>query len=284
MRKHTIIVTSLLLSVVATAQQRGAFGLPGVAHPSEQVVISVPVEGVLQKLMVREGSTVEAGDPLAQLNDKVARAAVAAAKHAAHKTAALEHAHHELKLAMLKVDRLESVVGSGAVRALDLDEARARMAQASASVASAQEAQVQAVRNLELEKARLERLTIRAPFDGVVTRVDARAGATLTTQTPLVTLINLNTLRAELFVPVAHFAKLELGEMYDLQAGAPVSRTVGSRLTFVDPVLNSSTGTVRCLFEIANPGKELPAGLSVKLLGKTVPAAKPAKPAKPAGR
>ena len=47
-------------------------------------------------------------------------------------------------------------------------------------------------------------------------------------------------------------------------------------LVFVDPVLNSATGTVRCLFEIPNPGERLPAGIAVNLIG---PRQQPAKPA-----
>ena len=281
MRKNRTVVVALFLATAAAAQQRGAFGLPGVAQPSQQVTISVPVEGVLRQLLVREGARVKAGAPVARLDDRVAKAAVAAATVAARKTSALEHAQQELKLAQIKVDRLESVIDSGAVRTLDLEEARTRLAQASASVASAHEAQLQAVRNLELEQLRLEQLTIRAPFDGTVTRLDSRPGATLTTQTPLLTIVNLTTLRAELFVPVSQFAKLQTDKSYDLQAGAPIAKTISARLVFVDPVLNSSTGTVRCLFEIQNPGNRLPAGLPVTLLG---PTSAPAKPAKPAGR
>lgn len=279
-RFSTGILAALLATAPLAAQQTNAFGLPGVAQPSQQVTLSVPVEGVLHEVMVREGSHVEAGQVLAKLDDRIARAAVLAARVASEHSAELEHAQHELRLAQIKVDRLQSVIDSGAVRTLDLEEAKTRLAQASASVASAQNAALQARRNLQLEEARLERLTIRAPFTGIVTRIDAHVGSTLTTATPLLHLVNTETLRAEVFVPVAQFARLHAQASYDIHLGAPVAKKAQARLAFIDPILNSATGTVRCLIEIPNPNNRLPAGLPVRILGESVPAAKPA----PAGR
>ena len=273
---HVAFATLGVLCATGSAQERSKFGLPGVTQPSQQVTLSVPVEGVLSELLVTEGTEVEAGQPIARLDDRIARAAVASAAIAAQRTSEIEHARQELRLAELKVARLESVAGTGAVRALDLDEARTRLAQSKASLASAMEAKLQAERNLELERARLDRLTIVAPFAGTITRIEAQPGTTVTTSMPLAQLVCLETLRAEMFVPAGHLSKLTPNTPYDLRAQAPINETIGGMLVFVDPVLNSATGTVRCLFEIPNPGERLPAGIAVNLIG---PRQQPAKPA-----
>ena len=55
---------------------RRAGGVRGVVKPVRQTVISVPMEGVIVEVNVNEGDTVKAGQLLAQLDDRVARAAV----------------------------------------------------------------------------------------------------------------------------------------------------------------------------------------------------------------
>ena len=86
---HVAFATLGVLCATGSAQERSKFGLPGVTQPSQQVTLSVPVEGVLSELLVTEGTEVEAGQPIARLDDRIARAAVASAAMAGSSAAAV---------------------------------------------------------------------------------------------------------------------------------------------------------------------------------------------------
>lgn len=255
--------------------------LPGIAMPERDVQLSTPVEGVVTTILVEEGALVTAGQPLAKLDDRVAVAAVAAARLATDQSAQIAHAEAEVSLARQKVDRLESA--GDAINALQMAEARVRLAQAEASLASARHAQLQAELNLALEEARLERMTIRAPFSGHVSKIAADEGATLTTQHELLHLVSLDTLIADVYAPLSLFGRLEVGATYSLQAGAPLSRNVEAELVYVDPVLETASQRCRCRFRIINHNGEMPAGFTVRLPDNPMPVIQ-ARPAPSQGR
>lgn len=262
----------------ATSRSAADRSLPGIAVAERQVLLSTPVEGVLAQIAVREGQLVAAGEVLATLDDRVARAAVDAARAQFESEADIAYAEAELTLADEKFARLAQA--GSAVNALTLAEARARRDQARSAVESARQARRLAELNLRLETARLDRLTIRAPFAGRVTRIHADEGATLTTSHELLQLVSLQSLRADVPVPIAMHGRLTVGARYALRAGAPVNTTLIGALRFVDPVLDPASGTFRCVFAIANAEEKLPAGFAVRLESfEPVPDAQPAPPA-----
>ncbi|GAG09294.1 unnamed protein product, partial [marine sediment metagenome] len=76
-------------------------------------------------------------------------------------------------------------------------------------MASALEARLQARQNLSLEVARLESHNIRAPFDGQVVRIDATVGTTLSPADKFLTIVSLDSLSAELYLPLELFGELQ---------------------------------------------------------------------------
>lgn len=242
--------------------------LPGVALPARQAVISAPIEGVLQGVLVREGEHVKKGQALAQMDDRVARAAVEAALCMTQRKAEEKHAAEALALAEKKLRRLQAIKEPGAIRAIDLEEALARRNQARASLASALEVRRQAECNLALERARLERLTVVAPFDGIVSRVKGHVGETLTNAHEILHLVSLRRLRAEMHVPMMSYHEYRVGDVYYLSAGKPIAQRVVGKIIAVDPVLNPATRTFRCVVEIDNVRSKFPAGFAVKFVGK----------------
>jgi RND family efflux transporter MFP subunit len=240
-------------------------GLPGVAVPRRQVTMSSPLEGMLMRLHVTEGQHVEADQVLAVMDDRVARAAVAAARAAAERTAPIELARQELLFSRNLLERLQKLRNMKAGSDFEVLEARTRVEKARATLLSAQEEQRLAAERLELELARLETRSLRAPFAGQVLRVDAVPGTTLTRDDELLTLVHLTELEVELHVSLELFNQLETGETYRLRASAPVNRVVDGQLVFAAPMVDAATRTYRCVFTIDNRELQLPAGFSVRL-------------------
>jgi RND family efflux transporter MFP subunit len=168
-------------------------------------------------------------------------------------------------LAQNLLDRLVKLRTANGGSEFELLEARTRLEQARATVASEQEKQRQAECQLQLERARLESHHIRAPFDGQVVRLHAYPGTTLTRDDDLLTLIRLEELEVEIHVPLEFYSRLKTGDYYRLLAGPPVNTRLSGQLMFVAPTVDSATKTFRAVFTIHNQDQRLPAGFAVQL-------------------
>ncbi len=236
----------------------------GIARPCQRATMSAPLQGMLVEVLVKAGARVKKGQVLAVMDNRIAKAAVNAARAAADRTAEVDHSKHALALARSLLARHSALQDAQAGAEFELEQARAQRDQADATLASAIEAQLQAKRNLELEQSRLEAHTIRAPFDGEVVRIEATVGTTLTATDKLLTLVCMDSLEAELHLPLELFGELHPGQSYRLWAFAPVSGHVGARLASASPVIDTASKTFRCLFTIDNRDRRLPAGFGVR--------------------
>lgn len=226
--------------------------------------MSAPLEAMLAEIGVTDGDRVLEGEILAVMDNRIVMAAVKSAQAAADRTAEINHAKHALLLAQSLVDKHRELQDAQAGAEFELEQAQVHRDQAEATLASAHESQLQAKRNLELEKARLEAHNIRAPFDGQVISIEARVGTTLTPSDELLTLVCLDSLEAELYLPLELFGKLQVGRSYQLWAFAPVDRLVKARLAFTSPMIDPAAKTFRSVFLIDNRDHQLPAGFGVR--------------------
>ena len=237
----------------------------GIVRPRQRATMSAPLQGMLVEVLIEGGDRVEKGQILAVMDNRVAKAAVGAARAAAERTAEIEHAKHALALAESLLARHNALHDADAGAEFELEQARARRDQARATLASAMEVLLQAERRLELEETRLEIHNVRAPFDGRVMRVDATVGTTLSPADKLLSIVCLDTLEAELHLPLELFGRLHAGESYRLWAFAPVNGPVRARLASSPPMVDPASRSFRCVFTIDNQEQRLPTGFAVRL-------------------
>ena len=155
--------------------------LDGIVIPKRQVKLTPLVDGRLTALRVAEGTQVEEGERLAEIEDSLARASVDAARAQAERTADHVKATFARDMADRRLKRL--VAAEEAVSELEIEQARAALVEAEATLVAAEEVKTQSEKNLLVELVRLENHYVRAPFDGEITRVQANVGATLTSAT-----------------------------------------------------------------------------------------------------
>jgi len=160
---------------------------------------------------------------------------------------------------------------------VEVRRAQLRRDIARVAVKSAREKHRVAEAELQLEMRRLDRFRLTAPWDGIVRKVPAEVGATLTRRDPVVQLVCLDELEAEIYLPAELHGRLEVGRTYRLRASAPVGRAVQGELTFADPVIDPGSQSFRCVFTVDNADGALPAGFAVelKLSSPLVPPASP---------
>jgi multidrug efflux system membrane fusion protein len=244
----------------------------GTVTPLQSVAVRPRIDGQITAILFREGEFVRAGQPLFQLDDRVARAQLAQSR------AALASARAAAVQARGDFQRAEALVGKGFISNAVLDQRRALADSADAAIASA-EAQVQ---NAE---AVLSYLTIRAPVSGRTGEIAFRLGANVRAgdALPLVTVNQMSPTTVRFLVPPDDVQNVRAAmagpgikvaaHPKNMSPGSTVPLATG-RLTFLDNNVGTGTGAVAAKAEFANPDDTLWPGAIVNVvlpLGVPVP-------------
>lgn len=239
--------------------------LTAVVHPKREVVLTVPLDGVLKTVDVYEGQRVSVTDVVARMDCALIEADMEVARLDADREGPLLLAKAMLALAQDRFKLIEESRSKSGASVIELVEATGELKRREADVIIAQETLAIAKAKHQSQKAELERHLVRAPFDGVITRIEASAGASMVQGRPIVHMMAPEILEAEVNMPVAFYGSLTAGQEYLLEAHAPIDAPVSGMLRYIEPSINAASGTFRCVFEIDNSERLLPAGFVVNL-------------------
>lgn len=206
----------------------------GTALANESVQIVTNTSDYLTALHINEGQRVEKGQLIAQLNDVEERARVA-----------------ELSASLLdqkrQLDRVKNLAKTQATAQSLLDEQQTRV--------NTTQAQLDAV------KARLNEMTIRAPFSGVLGLRQVSEGAYLTSGTVLTTLDDLNLIRLEFSIAEYYLAQLKPGMAVNSTSVAYPGKTFTGQIKAIDTRLDPVTRSVKVHALVPNDQLELRPGM-----------------------
>lgn len=199
----------------------------GVIKPmvGAEVRVGSRVSGVVQRLFVRVGDSVEKGQVLAELD---ARELQARRREA---LAALELAEANVSYSRSDLQRKRALSAAGLVAANDLD-----LALQAASVAEKQYNAAQA--GLEYASTQLSYAHIVAPISGVVASVSTQEGETVAasfTAPTFVTLLDLTRLEVWTYVDETDIGRVQIGQATRFTVDTYADRELQGRVTAVYP-------------------------------------------------
>jgi membrane fusion protein (multidrug efflux system) len=240
--------------------------LPGRTTPFLVAEVRPQVNGIVKQRLFAEGGSVEAGQPLYQLDDATYLAEFASAR------AALTRAEATLHSARLNARRSADLIAINAVSRQDDENAVAALGQAEADVAAA-EAAVQSAAVI------LGHARITAPISGRIGKSSVTQGALVTANqtTPLATVQQLDPIYVDLTQSSAEW----LGLRRSLAAGRitdtgdmPVTILLedGTRyghdgkLAFSEVSVDPTTGSFALRVVVPNPDHILLPGMYVRAL------------------
>jgi membrane fusion protein (multidrug efflux system) len=221
------------------------------------------VEGFLLAQLYSEGSFVNKGQPMFQLDQRQAQAAVQQAQ------GKLERARAALAQAQIDVKRYTPLVAQKAVSQAELDKALSMERAASADVDAAQA-------SLDNANLNLGWTTVTSPISGIAGISKVGIGDLMTPTTVMTTISGLNPIYVDFSIgeqDYMRFAREKLGE----SAGRSLQLILGDGRTFpqngrallVNREVDAQTGTIRVRAEFPNPGNVLRPGQYARIRAVT---------------
>jgi membrane fusion protein, heavy metal efflux system len=261
MRNEYLIIAGIacLGAVVAQAEPLGCL-----IQPYQEADIGSQVVGVLDRVLVERGDFVKKGQPVAQLNAEVERAALQGAKLRADATADLRAAASNHEFAQKKKIRTEDLYQKNFISQQATDQAVTEAQVAEMRLRQAREAQQLAQQELVLAQAHLAQRTIRSPLTGVVVEKYLSEGERVE-EKAVVRVATIDPLRVEVIVPASHFNRIKLGMSVNVRPEVADAEARNAKVIVVDKVIDAASNSFRVRLELPNPNLTLPPGLRCKV-------------------
>jgi len=284
------LIATVLMVQSSTAEDKNVIPIESVLVTTlEKADVPAQEAGVLIALKVREGDMVTAGQPLALMNDKIAklqrdRAAVELKLARAHAENDVKFRYAEKALAVTRAElqRAQDSVNKfrKAISQTEMDRLKLTMEKSALEVEQAQRDQLEArleseVKEHEAQLAEeiVRRRTIVAPISGVVVQVSRSQGEWVQPGDAILRIVRIDRLRAEGFADARLVNRSLAGHsvVLTLQESGQQPQTFSGKLIFVSPEVNRFNGQVRIWATIDNPRHQLRPGRSASMTVSTNP-------------
>ncbi|MCB1823098.1 MAG: efflux RND transporter periplasmic adaptor subunit [Candidatus Competibacteraceae bacterium] len=223
-------VTRKTLDVEATAV--------GTLRADESVMVRPEIAGRVATIHFREGQKVRQGEPLVTLDQEEYQAQLASSAA-------------QLALEESSYRRLQDMDRKNLTSQQNLDEGKAKL-----DTARAQQ---------ELNRVRLNKTVIRAPFDGVIGLRQISPGAYVKPGDDLVAMEGLGAMKLDFRVPETYLARLAVGQRLTARVDAYPEQGFEGVIYAIEPALDEETRTVLLRARLPNPGNKLRPGLFARV-------------------
>jgi RND family efflux transporter MFP subunit len=299
----SVIVELGRVQRVGGAQAQSGVAANGYVVARTQASLSTDMQGRLVEMPVEEGMRVTKGQLIARLDTTqleatlersrqsvlVSSAEVARAEQDLLRfKAEAERAASVLHLAELDEARMRTLVASGSERQAMLDAAHAALTEAQASrraadaavasqaagVTSNQAAVLAAKSAVREVEVMIEKSTVRAPFDGVITRKNAEVGEVVSAigatgpnaRGAVATLVDFSTLEVQVELAQASLGAARDGAEVRIYLDAYPERAYAGRVRQIWPTADRQKATVELRVEFLERDEKILPEMSVRVI------------------
>lgn len=138
------------------------------------------------------------------------------------------------------------------------------------SILSAELAQAEArVRSIQAD---IENRILRAPFSGLITRVDAKVGESISSGIEAVSMISNGTFQIESFIPEINVALLKIGDKAVVTLDAYGAEPFLARVISIDPAetLQDGVSTYKAVLQFETPDPRIKSGMTANVVITTM--------------
>lgn len=211
----------------------------GTLVAAKNVEITPEVAGHVEKILFKDGAFVTRGTPLIALDNAVFKAQSQSAK------AQLAYSENDYKRKLL-------LGKQGAIAQQAIDQAEADVKE---KRANAQEKEVM-----------LNKMTLNAPFDGMVGKAEVHPGDYVTIGKGLVKLTDTKHLRVEFNVPERYLSAIKRGQDVTVITSAYPGKVFTGKVSYISPTINTDNRSISLYADIANDNNLLASGMFVNVV------------------
>ena len=210
----------------------------GTLRSAESVVMKSEISGRIAAVSFSDGSRVAKGDTLITFDASIQEAQVNQAKA-------------ERDLAAAKLKRTQDLFDKKFLSAAALDDARA-----SEQIAQAK---------LALAQATLGKMSLRAPFSGVIGIRQVSVGDYIKEGADLVNLEDTSSMKVDFRVPEQASGRLRVGQIVGLQSDAFVGQSFPAKVTAVDSAVDPLGRSLLMRAELRDVSQRLKPGMFMRV-------------------
>lgn len=231
-------------------------GHRSVSRPAQDAIMGFPQPTMIREVASNAGATVKRGQLLVRGDDAEDAAVLQLQEVRVREPLAVQRAKAAMDLAAVEYQRLKDAEAKGASGPQEVERARLSAEVARIDHLTAQNNQEQEELQVVRLRARLERLRLSAPFDGVVDQVMVDAGQSVSEQDKIVRVVQIDPLRIDVNTPTSDPASETVRQgdeawvLCDLGGKAVLVRGV---VVEVAPTVEAASRTRRVRVEVKNP-------------------------------
>jgi RND family efflux transporter MFP subunit len=242
-----VIAPEDVLTIQANALASGPV-VTGSIQPERKADLRAEVSAVVLQVLKENGDLVRRGDVLVRLDPTSIRDNLQSAEaNVRNATQALDQSERNLQ-------RLKTLRDSGMTSLQALDDAEVRRNAAQSELAASHARAV-------LARQQLERTTVRAPFDGVVSDRKVSAGDTASVGKELLKVIDPGSMRFAGRVSADKISVVRVGQAVSFRINGYAGQEFRGKVTRVDPSANDVTRQVEVLVSFDEVRQARVAGL-----------------------
>lgn len=236
--KLSVTLAVLVRVTYAIEVQDASFSVEGLLLPSAQAKLASRSKGVIEDIK-REGDKVKEGDTVMLLESEMER---------------LQHSQqrHILDLRSFEREASDELSEKSVISKTEVEEKRVNH-----EVAKVQ---------LELAGRLLDMRKVIAPFDGVVSERLRERGEAVDEFTPVITLVNLDELYLEVFLPAARLRQVKVGMVVKVSVADLPGEAFSGQVAEVSPSVNPASGEFKVRVRVPNPKGDLVSGTSASAI------------------
>jgi RND family efflux transporter MFP subunit len=250
------------LAPVARGSMSEVVTVVGSLEGAASVEVAAKVGGRLQEVLVRIGDRVSRNQKLAQVDDREIREQVRQAEASFDVArATIRQREADLKFAATNLDRSRSLFERNLLPRQTLDDAEARQQSSVAQLDLARAQFEQAKARLEELRITLGNAEIRSPVNGFVAKRFLDAGAFVSPNTSVVSVVEIDVVRLVANLVEKDLRRVRLGTPADVEVDAYPGDVFRGRVARVAPVLDPATRTAQMEVEVPNRDFRLKPGM-----------------------
>lgn len=242
----------------------------GTLEAQAEFVVAPKIGGRVERLAVNLADTVSQGQVVAELdNDEYIQAVAQAKADLAVSTANLKEAESTLKIAIREYERVKTLQKRGVASETQLDTIMGDLAakEAKFEVAKAHVARAEAL--FKTADIKLGYTKVRADWRGAdtprfVAERYINEGHTVSANTPLLLIVELNPITGIIFVTEKDYARLQTGQSAQLNTDAYPGETFEGRINRISPIFRNETRQAKIELTIKNQDLRLKPGMFIR--------------------